>query len=197
VGKVDAVIVAGDIGSYDLNLNNFEKILMLLIDIFGTKELFYVPGNCDPPAALSYSKLGTNIHGRVAQLHEYVIGGIGGSTYTPFHTPLEFSEEEIQRLLSALLPYKPQLLISHVPPYATRLDRVRSGLHVGSRALREFLERCKTVLLCICGHVHESPGIDTLGSVTLVNPGPAAHGRYALIELTPGQVLVKLAHASS
>jgi Icc-related predicted phosphoesterase len=51
---------------------------------------------------------------------------------------------------------------------------------VGSEAVRELL-LAGAVDLCICGHIHESAGEDTLGRALCVNIGPFKNGSYALI----------------
>jgi uncharacterized protein len=35
----------------------------------------------------------------------------------------------------------PLVLVCHAPPYGTALDQIRPGLHAGSRAVREFIEK--------------------------------------------------------
>jgi Icc-related predicted phosphoesterase len=76
----------------------------------------------------------------------------------------------------------PLVLVSHSPPKNTRLDMVWSGEHVGSIAVRNFIEKFKPALV-ISGHVHEARGIDSVGETTLVNTGPALAGNYAEIRL--------------
>jgi hypothetical protein len=68
----------------------------------------------------------------------------------------------------------------HAPPYGTACDRLRSGEHVGSRELRAFVER-EIPDLVLCGHIHESRGVDELGATRVVNPGPVAAGHYAVV----------------
>ena len=62
------------------------------------------------------------------------------------------------------------------------LDRIHSGAHVGSRAVRRFIER-SGAMVCLTGHIHESNGIETIGETLVVNPGAGGHGRYAVIEI--------------
>jgi Icc-related predicted phosphoesterase len=112
--------------------------------------------------------------------------GLGGGTPSPFGTPWELTEEEAAEYLAAGLPaiaaarYK--VLVSHAPPRGTKLDRSFAGQHVGSEAVRSFV-LAGSVDLCICGHIHESAGEDTLGKVLCVNLGPFKNGRYALIDI--------------
>ena len=74
---------------------------------------------------------------------------------------------------------KPFILVSHSPPYATPLDIIGSGQHVGSISIRKFIEKWSQNGLLIAslhGHIHESPGrsgsISThIGQVICINPG--------------------------
>ena len=61
-------------------------------------------------------------------------------------------------------------------------DRLGTGEHVGSTALRALIEREQPDLV-LCGHIHESRAIDEIGATTVVNPGPVASGHYALVEV--------------
>ena len=44
----------------------------------------------------------------------------------------------------------------HAPPYSTKLDIITTAIHVGSKAVREFIEK-EQPLLALHGHIHESP----------------------------------------
>jgi len=65
--------------------------------------------------------------------------------------------------------------VVHSPPFGTACDRIHGGAHVGSRALRAFLERTQPPL-SLSGHIHESPTVsgrfhDAIGRTRVVNPG--------------------------
>jgi uncharacterized protein len=132
---------------------------------------------------------GINLNGRGVVLEDVGLFGLGGSTPTPFGTPSEFSEEELaERLRQAYETVKEapcRILFSHMPPKRTRLDRIRFGLHAGSRAVREFLERTACDA-CICGHIHEAAGTDRVGSTPVINPGMIGRGGYVLIRCGDG-----------
>jgi Icc-related predicted phosphoesterase len=88
-------------------------------------------------------------------------------------------EEELERLPVS----EPQrtLAVIHCPPYRTRCDVLSSGQHIGSEALRRWVERVQP-LLTLHGHIHESPRVsgafcDRLGPTTIVNPGADPAGR--------------------
>jgi Icc-related predicted phosphoesterase len=67
------------------------------------------------------------------------------------------------------------VLVSHGPPRGTRCDMIGAGTHVGSRALRRFVELFQPPLV-LAGHIHESPRVsssyrDSIGRTVIVNPG--------------------------
>jgi len=78
-----------------------------------------------------------------------------------------------------------QIFCPHSPPHGTACDRLRSGEHVGSAALRTLVEREQPHLV-LCGHIHESRGEDELGRARVVNPGPVAAGHHALVKIADG-----------
>jgi len=68
------------------------------------------------------------------------------------------------------------ILLAHAPPYDTTLDTIdrpgspRHGMHVGSLLVRHLIET-HDVLVCLCGHMHENPGLITLEDTLIVNLG--------------------------
>jgi Icc-related predicted phosphoesterase len=82
-------------------------------------------------------------------------------------------EEELHRLPTP----EPELTIAviHCPPYQTRCDVLFDGQHIGSAALRRWIEQ-RQPRLTLHGHIHESPRIsgayfDRIGKTVVVNPG--------------------------
>jgi Icc-related predicted phosphoesterase len=78
------------------------------------------------------------------------------------------------------------IYVCHAPPADTPLDQMPGGRHVGSKALRAFIER-RTPPLTLHGHIHEAPQLSghyaaRLGSTWSVNPGhdPRRFGAVAL-----------------
>jgi Icc-related predicted phosphoesterase len=65
--------------------------------------------------------------------------------------------------------------VCHTPPAETPLDLMPRGRHVGSRALRAFIER-RQPPLTLHGHIHEAPALSgrfacQIGQTWCVNPG--------------------------
>jgi Icc-related predicted phosphoesterase len=59
------------------------------------------------------------------------------------------------------------VLVVHEPPRGV-LDRAWNGAHIGSVAVRDYVQRHRPRLV-VCGHVHESPGVERLGDTLVVN----------------------------
>ena len=183
--KVDLIIITGDIthfGPAELG----EEILNE-ISQFNTPVLA-IPGNCDPVNI--YSRIensqAVNIHGRSVVIKDIGICGFGGSNPTPFDTPLEFEEiqiyDEARKVFEGVSDQNIILFVTHAPPYDTRTDILPSGEHVGSKSLRKIIEEFQPALN-ICGHIHESPGVDEIGKTTVVNPGQIGEGYGCLIQI--------------
>ena len=189
--KWNCVVVAGDITNYDLELA--ERHLKELAE--PGAPVFFVPGNMDNPdlSAWSGTDLVHPLHGKSARLGTVTLIGLGGSPPGPFSTPFQIREERAAQLLSQALGEVERgtlVLVSHCPPKDTKLDVVPSGEHVGSKAVRSFVEKAKPALV-ISGHVHEARGVDSIGETTLVNTGPAHRRNYADIALE-NKAIVKL-----
>ncbi len=83
-------------------------------------------------------------------------------------------EEELAPLVKAQ-KRGVSIVTIHCPPYLTKLDKMMLGKHVGSVAVREFLETAQPAI-SLHGHIHESPHMtgsfqDRLGETVCVNPG--------------------------
>lgn len=174
----DLVIIAGDITQF----GPCEDAM----DLLGRIEVpcFVVPGNCDPREILDTleESSAVSLHGATITLGGLTLTGVGGSNRTPFGTPYELTEEEIEALISHATERAERnvhnILVCHAPPHGT-LDRIGEA-QLGSRALRRHLGRFD--LVC-CAHIHEAKGVMEVDGTVVVNPGPASEGNCALITL--------------
>jgi Icc-related predicted phosphoesterase len=113
----------------------------------------------------------------------------GWANKTPFNSPRELTEEELEAKLESLVARVKNLRTAvfciHVPPYDTPIDVapaldkdlrpiVRGSqvlmVPVGSKAVRRIIEKYQP-LLALHGHVHESPGFVRIGRTQCLNPG--------------------------
>jgi Icc-related predicted phosphoesterase len=99
-----------------------------------------------------------DLHGRHFEAGRWRVAGLGYSNPTPFNTPGEYSEAQLAERLGRFTDLSPLVLVCHAPPYGTALDRIRPGLHAGSRAVAEFIARYQPEYF-FCGHIHEAEGV--------------------------------------
>ena len=172
LSKADLVIITGDFTNFG-GKEDASTILDIIRRI--NPKIYAVLGNMDKASVGNYlDELGINIHGKGFVLGDLGIFGVGGSNFTPFNTPTEFSEEELGDIVNKAYQYVTQarikVLISHTPPFNTAADLIGGGVHVGSTAIRKFIEE-KQPDFCFTGHIHESRGEDRIGRTLILNPG--------------------------
>ena len=183
--NLDLIIITGDIT--DFGPAELGEEILNEISHFNI-PLLVIPGNCDPTTI--YSKIensqAINIHGRSVIIKDIGICGFGGSNPTPFNTPLEFEEiqiyDEAVKVFKIVSNQKIILFITHAPPYETKTDLLASGVHVGSKSIRKVIEEFQPTLN-ICGHIHESKGVDEIGTTQVINPGELSDGYGCLVNI--------------
>jgi uncharacterized protein len=160
--------------------------------------LILIPGNDDDPAIDAIldrpGQRVVNADGRLAELPGGLeLVGSGWANPTPWHTPRELPEDELETRLEALAAQvrdqRRAVYLIHVPPYDSGLDTapildedLRPTISagdvlrgpVGSTAVRRVLERHQP-LLGVHGHVHESGGERRIGRTLCINPGSEAN----------------------
>ena len=193
INSADFIIITGDITNYGFK-PDAEAVLNRLLAV--NSSILGVAGNLDQPDVARYLEdIGISLHGSGRLVDGLGIMGMGGSNYTPFNTPYEFSEQELAAFLAAgfarIADAKDFLLVSHTPPVQTNTDRLANGNHVGSRAVRAFIEENQP-LLCLTGHIHESRGQDNIGRTLVLNPGMLKDGGYIEILYENGELSAAL-----
>lgn len=154
-------------------------------------ECIIMPGNDDPEftnAILEEAPSVQSAEGRILQVRGFQVLSLGYSNVTPWHTPRELEEDEIDRRLRSLAadldPSLPVIFNLHVPPEGSGLDlapqlrpdfTVVGGNHprmipVGSSAVARAIETTQP-LLGLHGHIHESRGMAMIGRSVCLNPG--------------------------
>lgn len=93
-------------------------------------------------------------------------------------------EEELAPLAGELAG-KDFVWVAHCPPFRSKLDKMALGLHVGSEAIREFIEQTGP-RLSLHGHIHESPRMtgsftDRIGESFAVNAGQDFRRLHAIV----------------
>lgn len=182
ISAADLVVIAGDITNFG-GYENAHKIITYLKTY--NDSIVAIPGNCDRIGVNKYlDDAGISIHGQSTLITAVMLHGVGGCSTTPFHTPQEYPEKEISLMLNKWkLNTEAQwrVLVTHCPPRHTSLDRTFMGMHVGSVAIRTFIETHNPDLV-ICGHIHEARGQDRLHDTICINCGTFPK-HYAIITL--------------
>lgn len=153
--EADFYIAAGDQITWGKGIERCGEILAQRAD-----KVYALPGNHESAAQVAEmcARHGLhNFHERHMQVGRWQVAGLGYSSPTPFNTPGEYSEPQLSERLQRFAELSPLALICHAPPYGTALDRVREGLHAGSRSIREFIDEHQPAYF-FCGHIHEAEG---------------------------------------
>lgn len=167
--EADYYFCAGDLVNFARGLDAMGEIMQRRAD-----KLYVIPGNHESSQHVTdfCAKFGFHdFHGGRMIVGDFEVVGLGYSNPTPFDTPGEYSEVELESRLHAFDGLKPLIAICHAPPFGTALDRITNLKHAGSKAIREFVRR-EQPRYFFCGHIHEAAGAqDKLGETSAINVG--------------------------
>ncbi len=167
--EADYYVCAGDLVNWGRHMDAMGEILKRRAG-----RVFVIPGNheSDLQTEEFCAKFGLeDLHGKSVAVGDFHLAALGYSNPTPFETPGEYPEEEIERKLHAFDGLKPMIAVCHAPPFGTVLDRITNLRHAGSKAIREFLKR-EQPRYFFCGHIHEAAGkSEKLGVTSAMNVG--------------------------
>jgi Icc-related predicted phosphoesterase len=167
--EADYYVCAGDLVNWGRHLDAMGEVLKVRGD-----RVYVIPGNHESAGQIAdlCAKFGLHdFHSGQVRVEEFYMAGVGYSNPTPFDTPGEYSEEELEARLHAFDGLKPMIAVCHAPPYGTMLDRITNLKHAGSKAVRDFLRR-EEPRYFFCGHIHEAAGAsEKLGPTSAMNVG--------------------------
>ena len=192
----DVIVCPGDF--VDLPPRGFTSIdiAKLVLEELKTlkRPIVAVPGNLDKDVIKLLEEEGVSVHGRGKIINNIGFYGFGGAK-TPFNTSYEPSEEETESGLTKgfedVKNSKLKIQVTHIPPVRTRLDLIHTGAHVGSEAVRKFIEKNRPIV-AISSHIHEAKGTDEIGETKLINSGRFPEGYCGLITIKNNQAKVKM-----
>jgi len=151
-------------------------------------KVYMAPGNDDHfevDQVIEDSKVIVNCNNKNVILDEHEMITFSWSNPTPWNTPREKPDEELEPLLEELISQvqdKSNAIFNfHVPPFGYALDLAPElsadlvqaadrRIHVGSRAVAKMIEKYQP-LLGLHGHIHESRGAQKAKRTLLINPG--------------------------
>jgi Icc-related predicted phosphoesterase len=181
--KASAILISGDLS----NVGTKARARHLIEQIKAYNSAVYAQiGNMDTKEVENYyEETNINVHNKIISLSSEVsLLGLGYSIPTPFGTPSEVEEKQMQLWLADMMePARESrhlIFMTHTPPFQTNVDKVSSGVSVGSPAVRKFIEDVQPEL-CITGHIHEARSVDFIGRTKVINPGNFGAGGYVKI----------------
>jgi len=165
--KIDLVICAGDMSVFERDI----ELILEDLNSMGVPVLL-IPGNHENIQKLfeiseKFENL-IDIHEATYQVGDYVFVGFGN----PGFALIDRDFEKFVAKLGNTLKGKKVILVTHGPPYNTKLDYL-DGEHVGCTSIRKFIEQNDNIILAVSGHLHENFGVeDKIGKIKVINPGP-------------------------
>ena len=196
--QAEAVILSGDL----TNLGGKEAAERV-VNLFARRSprVLAQVGNMDTVQVETVLEASQrNIHRRVLELAPDVgLAAVGYSTPTPFGTPSEVDEATMARwadevLAQAGAKFRHVLFVAHTPPWNTVVDRLPSGVSVGSPGVRQAIAIYQPEVVVV-GHIHEARGEDWIGKSHILNPGDFGRGGYVRVVYTPQGLEGRLEYA--
>ncbi|SHN60826.1 metallophosphoesterase family protein [Desulfovibrio litoralis] len=196
IKEAEAVIVSGDLTVCG-GIKQAAKVIDAIAEY--NNNILAQIGNMDRGEVTTWlEEKKRNIHRKSVKLTPKIsLMGLGCSSFTPFGTPSEFPDSRLAEWLEETehnaKGYQQLILISHMPPIDTVCDKIQDNIHVGSNAVKEFIQEYQPAL-CICGHIHESSGVDRIGKTLIINPGAFASGGYVVFSIKNQEISAELCY---
>jgi uncharacterized protein len=153
-----------------------------------TYKVYMAPGNDDHfevDKVIEDSSAIVNCNNKNVMVGEHEMVTFSWSNPTPWNTPREKPDEELEPMLEELISLvkdKSSAIFNfHAPPYGYALDLAPEltenlvqaadrKIHVGSRAVAKMIDKYQP-LIGLHGHIHESRGAQKLKRTLTINPG--------------------------
>jgi len=167
----ELVICCGDLTIFEQFLKKWLKDLNHL-----KIPVLIIPGNHENSRVLkkacSYFENIIYMDARAFESDDFIILGAEGNGFSMVDKAFDKVAKGFYKILKN--NKKKYILMTHAPPYDTKLDRLFDGGHCGNKSIRKFILKSKPSF-AFSGHIHENNGKkDKLGRTTIINPGP--HG---------------------
>ena len=167
--KPDILVCTGDISIFEHGILGILKRLDKL-----NKKIIMVHGNHEDEETFKmYSSKCKNlvyIHKNFHVENDVLFLGYGGDGFSIVDKEFEKLRGKFDKIISKNEDKK-IVLLTHAPPYKTRLDKLVQG-PCGNKSIRNFIEKNK-IDFHFCGHLHENFGKeDRIKKTRTINPGP-------------------------
>ncbi len=165
----DMLVCCGDISLFEMNL---QKVLKSLTSL--KKPMVIVNGNHEGNRKMERMCLKFPdihfIHNGYFAYGDFLFLGYGGEGFS-INDPYFIKSAKVFERIIKTHKGKKMILVTHAPPYGTKLDRLPGG-YCGNKSIRKFIEKHKPAY-AFCGHIHENFGRqDKIKNTPVMNPGP-------------------------
>ena len=167
--KPEIIVCAGD-------LSIFEQGLGYLLKEFNKFKIPFLVIHGNHETQTSLRKLASKlkniifIHKKSYILDDYLFLGYGGGGFSQTDPDFKKISEKFRKIIENNKDKK-IILVTHAPPYKTKLDRI-GRYYLGNKTIKKFVKKNKIDLL-VCGHLHENSGKeDKIKNTKVINPGP-------------------------
>jgi len=185
--KPDVIVLAGDITNYFNSTNVVEQFNHMSVPVLAIR------GNTDLSKVdrlLDYYPNTSSLHLKKHKINGVKFSGISGTIPVPFSSRIRLLEKRIFDTLATLIN-EDSVLVVHSPPRGV-LDTAFGKFHAGCRRLHQLVVE-RQPRLVLCGHIHECPGVASIGQTTVVNCNIARAGRGAVVDFdSDGTFRVKM-----
>ena len=211
--EYDAIILVGDLGDEvlatqdadhsDIRREIYQGTVEGVFDLLSKveKPVYYILGNRDDPnfniTRNGFYNIDILNSGKHIDLSGVTLLGVGGSNYDPtdLQRPSWYNEWQEDQVENKIKNYINQyggdidfnrvILVAHDAPWFTLLDRTNEGIPIGSEAIRRLIRSWEPSAF-LCGHVHESYGVDILERNTIaINAGAILFPSITYLSLQP------------
>ncbi|MBR9676237.1 hypothetical protein GOV05_04465 [Candidatus Woesearchaeota archaeon] len=165
--KADVLACLGDVSMFELGLD----LILKDLDKAG-KPVLMIHGNHEFDDELEKMCKKTKnvkfVHEKIKVIDGVTFFGYGGGGFS-YEDPR--FDEVAQKNLDKLLRAEKLVLLTHQPPFGTKIDLVNKK-HVGSLTIKDFIINFKP-RVAASGHLHENfDKQETEKDTLIINPGP-------------------------
>jgi Icc-related predicted phosphoesterase len=181
--KPEVLVVAGDITNFKNSAAIIETFNRMPVPVLAVR------GNTDAPRVehwLDRYPNTTSLHLKKYRLKDTCFVGVSGTIPLPLRSRIGVCERKTIAKLTELVD-EDSVLVAHPPPWGT-LDEVFGRFHAGCRRLHRLVIDRRPKLL-LCGHIHEKPGVASIGNTRVVNCCMARAGNGALVNFDSGSAI--------
>jgi len=167
IKEADIILSSGDFVGYLADKKETKIVFNLITNFFKQYNFYFIWGNVDIMLAKKYNidltsyeniKNKNNLKMHINNQNIFINNiNISGLDFNAKAKDLVFNSD---------------ILITHEPPFNTKIDLTLTNQHIGNKLYKEKVKQ-SNIKYWFCGHVHESKGEININNTKVINIGPA------------------------